>query len=161
MKLTGNATFDLYASGGDLVDQCNKEIEAAMQIGQRKRLVETTDEYVLFVSTLMALNENMGATLKDVLVASAACKRQLSAMDTKLISNLHVMFTTSIDRKALKKITLHFARKIARTPLLPVETNVRRDGADIVIDFANGDSEVHRYKNESDAILALRARTNE
>ena len=109
-----NATYELYKAGGNLFSESNKEMEEDLTKGQRARKVDPTDAYLNFVSSLLTFKNGGEVTLKEVLVSSVDCKDQFTATDTKLISNLHVMFTTQVNKQQLGKITLHFAKKIAR-----------------------------------------------
>lgn len=117
-----NDTYELYKNGGSLVDECNKFAEDDMSIRDRKRLVEQTPEYKVFIESMLALSKHMDESVsesaklfRDVFTASANCRDQITQRDMELLERMMFISQSRAEhKKNLAEFTLYFGKKFSR-----------------------------------------------
>lgn len=118
-----NDTYELYANGGNLVDQCNKEMEADLSLADRASKTAISQEYMNFCLGLVdqckdipAFDKQLPATMKATIARANNCQDQLSAKDIELMIRLiEILEVRYKMNRELIDISVYFMKKIART----------------------------------------------
>lgn len=117
-----NDTYELYKSGGNLVAQCNAEMEDELPLASRLNKVEPTQEYVDFCNGLirqckgiMSEDRARHGTIKAAVARCNACQDQIDPKEIDLLKRLIEISEIRIKQnKELVDTSVYFLTKIAR-----------------------------------------------